>query len=188
MLQTGRLHLEPAGLVHLDLLAELNGDPEVMRHLLGRAATRAETEAEWAERLGPRTDTARGLGCWIGWHGGTFAGWWSASSFSTDASISGIGYRLRRSLWGRGLATEGARRLVTHAFGVPGIEACVASTMAVNAGSRRVLEKLGMTHVDTVHRAWAEPLPGAEQGEVVYRLERPSADPERPGGDGTSLP
>ena len=38
--------------------------------------------------------------------------------------------------------------------------------MAVNTGSRRVLEKAGMTHVATWHEDWDDPLPGTDQGEV----------------------
>ena len=44
--------------------------------------------------------------------------------------------------------------------------------MAVNHGSRRVMRKLGMRHVRTDHRSWPDPLPGAEQGEVVHVISR----------------
>lgn len=171
-LTTDRLRLEPASPDHLDLFADLNGDPAVMRFILGRAATRAEVEAEWAERLGPRTDSERGLGCWVGFEGEQFVGWWSASAFVPDPSVSGIGYRLARSAWGRGLATEGARAAVAHAFSVPGVDRVFASTMAVNAASRAVLAKLQMAHVDTRVGTWVAPLPGAALGEVVYELSR----------------
>ena len=36
--------------------------------------------------------------------------------------------------------------------------------------SRRVMTKLGMRHVRTDHRQWDDPLPGSEQGEVVYEV------------------
>lgn len=141
-----------------------------MRFILGRAATREEVEAEWAERLGPRSDVARGLGYWVGFEEERFVGWWSASSFVVDPTRSGVGYRLVQDAWGRGLATEGGRALVAQAFSVPGVDRVVASTMAVNTASRAVLAKLGMTHVDTYAGSWADPLPGWEQGEVVYEL------------------
>lgn len=44
--------------------------------------------------------------------------------------------------------------------------------MAVNEPSRRVMAKLGMRHLRPEHRSWEEPLPGAEQGEVVYTITR----------------
>ncbi|WP_157719820.1 hypothetical protein [Microlunatus sagamiharensis] len=33
------------------------------------------------------------------------------------------------------------------------------------------MEKLGMRHVRTEHRTWDDPLPGADQGEVVYEID-----------------
>ena len=97
---------------------------------------------------------------------------WSASAFEGRPELSGVGYRLRRSAWGRGLATEGARRMVEQAFADPQVERVVASTMAVNVGSRRVLEKVGFRHTDTWHEEWDDPIPGWEQGEVAYTLTR----------------
>jgi RimJ/RimL family protein N-acetyltransferase len=44
--------------------------------------------------------------------------------------------------------------------------------MAVNAGSRGVMEKLGLHLERTVVEEWDDPLPGAEQGEVYYEITR----------------
>jgi RimJ/RimL family protein N-acetyltransferase len=171
-LHTERLRLEPVSDAHLPLLVELNSDPEVMRFLTGRAATPQETYAEWERRRGPQSDESRGLGYWVGFTDDDFAGWWSASAYARDSTQAGLGYRLRRATWGRGLATEGCRVMVSHAFSVPGIERVVAGTMAVNTRSRRVMDKLGMVHVRTWHEDWDDPLPGAEHGEVGYELTR----------------
>jgi RimJ/RimL family protein N-acetyltransferase len=171
-LRTDRLLLTPVTDQHTDLLVELNSDPEVMAYIRGRAASRDETLAEWRQRLEHQSDPARGLGYWAGFEGGTFAGWWSASSFDGRPEVAGIGYRLRTESWGRGLATEGARAMVSQAFATPGIERVFASTMAINTGSRRVLEKLRMAHTRTWVEEWDEPIPGWEQGEVSYELTR----------------
>jgi RimJ/RimL family protein N-acetyltransferase len=48
----------------------------------------------------------------------------------------------------------------------------VATTMAVNTGSRRVLEKAGLRYARTVHLDWPDPLDGSEHGDVEYRLPR----------------
>lgn len=32
------------------------------------------------------------------------------------------------------------------------------------------LARLGMRHIGTEHRVWENPLPGAEAGEVIYRI------------------
>ena len=57
-----------------------------------------------------------------------------------------IGWRLSAEYWGRGLATEGAREIARYAFGNLGFEDLVSFTVPGNWRSRRVMEKLGMTH------------------------------------------
>ena len=80
-----------------------------------------------------------------------------------------IGYRLVRSAWGKGYATEGARLMVGRAVS-SGAPRVFATTMAVNTASRRVLEKAGLQYVRTWFGDWSEPIPGAEQGDVDYEL------------------
>jgi RimJ/RimL family protein N-acetyltransferase len=57
-----------------------------------------------------------------------------------------IGWRLTQASQGRGLATEGATAIVDYAFRQLGLSNVVAITALPNAASRRVMEKLGMTH------------------------------------------
>jgi RimJ/RimL family protein N-acetyltransferase len=61
-----------------------------------------------------------------------------------------VGYRYRRSAWGRGVATEAATPLVRIALADPATAAVVACALAGNAGSLRVLEKLGLVRVGEV--------------------------------------
>ena len=42
--------------------------------------------------------------------------------------------------------------------------------MAVNQGSRRVMEKIGMKHTRTDFLDFPDPIPGTEHGEVMYEL------------------
>lgn len=57
---------------------------------------------------------------------------------------AGIGYVLAPDVWGRGLATELARGLLTAAFDVLGLRRVTAGCYADNPASARVLEKAGM--------------------------------------------
>lgn len=57
-----------------------------------------------------------------------------------------IGWRLAREFQGHGLATEGARAIVDFAFHELHLPEVVAITAVGNAASRRVMEKLNMTH------------------------------------------
>ncbi|MBB5823990.1 GNAT family N-acetyltransferase [Micromonospora carbonacea] len=88
------------------------------------------------------------------------------------ANQAELGYRLRRAAWGRGLATEGSRALLRHAFATVGLARVWAQTMAVNTPSRRVMEKAGLRYVRTFHLDWDDPIEGTEHGEVEYELLR----------------
>jgi RimJ/RimL family protein N-acetyltransferase len=105
--------------------------------------------------------------------GGGFLGWLSLQPPPDGGTAElDLGYRLRRSAWGRGYATEGARALVRTAFGVLGAQRVFAQTMAVNLRSRRVMEKAGLRYLRTFHLEWDDPIPGTEHGEVEYELRR----------------
>jgi RimJ/RimL family protein N-acetyltransferase len=54
-----------------------------------------------------------------------------------------------------------------------GVERVFAHTMPGNAGSRRVLEKCGLTLVGTTAYEGADAIEGADQGEVEYALTKP---------------
>lgn len=144
-------------------LFDLDQDPEVMRYLTGgRPGTRAEAEQRVA-RAGAwtwlATSTSDG-----------FVGWFSLRP--TGAGERELGYRLRRECWGLGYATEGSARCVELAFTTLGAERVWAQTMTVNVGSRRVMEKLGLSHCRTFYGDWDEPIPGADDGDVEYELTR----------------
>jgi RimJ/RimL family protein N-acetyltransferase len=89
-----------------------------------------------------------------------------------DSGVASLGYRLRRSAWARGYATEGAQAPVRKAFTELGVDEVVATTMAVNVASRQVMEKAGLRYARTVHLGWADPLEGNERGDVEYQLTR----------------
>jgi RimJ/RimL family protein N-acetyltransferase len=161
---TERMRLRPITLDDVDALVALDRDPEVMRYLTGGRPTPRDEVVE----------TIRAhLGCrWIGVHRVTndFVGWFGL--VPTGSAEYAIGYRLRRAVWGCGLATEGARALITLAFTELGAHRITAETMAVNLRSRRVMERCGMHYVRTFHLEWEDPIAGTELGEVEYELLR----------------
>jgi RimJ/RimL family protein N-acetyltransferase len=57
-----------------------------------------------------------------------------------------IGWRLASKYWGHGYATEAARAVLDKAFTEWGLKEVVSFTVPNNVRSRRVMEKLGMTH------------------------------------------
>lgn len=177
VLTTSRMRLEPMTTEHLPLLVELDADAEVLRHIVGRARSRQEAQDYWAPICADDDADAVGLGWWVGRKPSddAFLGWWDLSparpvpAAPRDAEA---GWRLARRHWRQGYATEGARAVLEHGFATVGLHEVWAETMAVNEPSRRVMTRLGMHHLRTEHREWDEPLPGADQGEVVYGITR----------------
>jgi RimJ/RimL family protein N-acetyltransferase len=86
-----------------------------------------------------------------------------------------IGWRLAADSWGRGLATEGARAVLLHAFEDLELPGVVSFTTPQNRPSRRVMEKLGMVHDpggDFDHPKLPEG--HALRRHALYRLDRES--------------
>ncbi len=82
-----------------------------------------------------------------------------------------VGWRLRRSAWGEGYATEAARAALAFGFGEAGLTEIVAMTVPANRRSRAVMERLGMTRdadADFEHPRIASD--SALRRHVLYRL------------------
>jgi len=144
-LSTARLRLEPLAPGHAELLVELDSDPEVLRHILGRALSREESLAAFPLRMDPDAD-ARGLGLWVGFQDSVFVGWWCLLR-DADPTTAELGYRLPRSAWDRGLATEGSRAVLDHGFETVSLGSVWAETVDANLGSQRVLTKIALRRV-----------------------------------------
>jgi RimJ/RimL family protein N-acetyltransferase len=169
-IETRRLWLRPMVVADdLEHLHALDNDRSVMEFLNGgRPASRGEVELDYQRRVG-------GGGYYTAFErdGGEFVGWFAFhQAAEADPGSYSLGYRLRRAAWGRGCATEASRALIELGFARWGVLRVSAETMAVNARSRRVMEKAGLTHVRTHHPRWEDPLPGTEQGEVEYAVTR----------------
>lgn len=165
--ETARLSLRPATRADRENLVALERDPEVMRFLNGGRPTPSDGVDENADFLMPRGGEE---GVWVAMEkpSGDFVGWFSLRSIDTATAV--LGYRLSRAMWGRNLATEGAKGLIEIGFTKLGYRRIIADTMTINHASRRVLEKAGLRYVRTVHVNWPDPLPGSEHGDVEYAI------------------
>jgi RimJ/RimL family protein N-acetyltransferase len=154
-----------------DLVA-LEADPEVMRFLNGGRPVPLHGIAG-GDFLTPRGTEPEVLVAHER-ETGAFVGWFALfdDGMTGGCKTEELGYRLRRDAWGKGYGTEGARALVAEAFGNLGFDRVRAQTMAVNHGSRRVVEKVGFRYVETVFPSFPDPIPGSEQGEVIYEIWR----------------
>ncbi len=174
--ETDRLVLRRFTEADVDSLFDLDSDPGVMRFLTGGKPTpRDAIQNETLPRFLNYYERFAGFGFWaaIEKTTGEFVGWFEfRPREGAESDEVELGYRLRRSAWGKGYATEGSRALIRKGFTELGVQRVVAQTMAVNIASRRVMEKAGLTLEQTFHRSWAEPIEGAEYGEVEYALRK----------------
>jgi RimJ/RimL family protein N-acetyltransferase len=182
LLETPRLRLRRFHRADIDRLVELDSDPEVMRHIsYGVPTPRERYEREILPRWLALYDSAPLLGYWAAElrDGGEFIGWFHLRPDRFDAGEQELGYRLRRSAWGRGYATEGGRALVAHGFERVGTAKISARTLRANRGSRRVMEKCGLAYeCDFVYPE--DVLAGRPEGEraaVKYSITRSSWRP-----------
>ncbi len=84
-----------------------------------------------------------------------------------------IGWRLAAEHWNKGLATEGARRVVQFAFDNLQVGELVSFTVPANLRSRRVMEKLGMARNPIDDFDYPKLPPGHPlRRHVLYRLSR----------------
>ena len=175
-LETARLLLRRFTAADVDLLYDLDSDPEVMRFLTGGPSTpREEIEQVYLPHWLAYYDRGDRYGFWaaIEKPGGAFLGWFHFRPLSDAPDDEPeLGYRLRRSAWGRGYGTEGARALVRKGFAEFGVRRVVASTAAANIGSRRVMEKAGLTLVRTYRATFPGLFNDEEQEDVEYALSR----------------
>jgi RimJ/RimL family protein N-acetyltransferase len=170
-LETERLRLRPFRASDVEAYADLNADPEVMRHL---------GSATW-----DRGRSWRHLAFLVGhWQlGGT--GMWAVEIKETGAFAGIIGFcepdgwpgfelawTLARSCWGHGYATEGGLAALAYAFEVLKKDRVISLIDPENQASIRVAERLGETLQGRVDLAGREML--------CYGIDRESCRSRRP--------
>ena len=174
-LRTERLLLRAWRDEDLAPFAALNADPAVMEYfpaVLSRPesdAAAAHIRAELAERgFGLWAVEAPGVAPFIGFTG------LAVPRFEAHFTpCVEMGWRLARAHWGRGYAPEAARAALAHGFGALGLDEIVSFTVVGNARSRRVMEKLGMTHAPADDFDHPSLPPGHRlRRHVLYRIRR----------------
>jgi RimJ/RimL family protein N-acetyltransferase len=188
ILETPRLVIRQFTEDDVDNLFNLDSDPEVMRYLSGGLPTPREKIRDQIIpfHLGVYDRLDR-LGTWAAESAvtGEFLGWFHfrPRRGSDDIANIELGYRLRRPAWSQGYATEGSRALISMGFTDLGVERVFALTLTVNAASRRVMEKCGLTLVRTFPYEEPYVIEGTEHGEVEYALTKPEWAARTAGGD-----
>ena len=148
-LTTERLVLRPWVTADRVPFAALCADAAVMEHFPS-TLTRRESDAFVDQIIaimardgyGLWAVEVRDLSPFVG-----YVGLWSARRV-LGYDVLEVGWRLARDSWGHGYAPEAAFEALRYAFDVLGETQVVSFTTPGNAKSRRVMEKLGLSHVD----------------------------------------
>ena len=145
--------------------AEINSDPEVMTYFpkpLSFAETKGlvqrlqkyYTDYGYTFYAVDRLEAAEFIG-FIGMKYQTF------ESFFTPCVE--IGWRLKRSAWGKGFATEGAKACLNSGFDTLGFLEIYSITAIPNLRSERVMQRIGMEKIGEFDH------PSLEEGHVLQR-------------------
>jgi RimJ/RimL family protein N-acetyltransferase len=191
LLETERLLLQGWSAAARDSLAAINADPVAMEFFpsvptpAGTQALVERIEAEQAEH---------GFGLWALRRRDTdvFIGFTGLHVMAADRPLAGqveVGWRLARSAWGHGFATEAARAALAYGFGTAGLDEVVSMTAQINVRSWRVMERLRMVRdrsADFDHPAI--PLGHPLRRHVVHRISRADWATPSTGGSPVARP
>lgn len=186
VLETERLILRQFTADDVDNLFELDNDPDVMFYITGgRTTTRADVETDILPAFLSYYQRFGGYGFWaaVERSTGDFLGWFHfRPGEGHPEDEPELGYRLRKSAWGKGYAAEGSIALIRKGFTELSVRRVAAETMVVHTGSRRVMEKAGMRAARTFHQDWPDHIPGDEHGDVEYAITREEWEQQQASG------
>jgi len=173
--QTARLYLRPLVMEDAPRLFKLDSDPEVMRFISkGQPNPLSKIQNEILPRVLTYFRSWPPRGFWAAHKrdDDEFIGWFHLRPDLLTPDEMELGYRLKRSVWGKGLASEGSIAIVKKSFEEWGYNKISARTLAVNLASQRVMQKAGLKFETEFF--WGEQvLPGWTQEErraVKYGL------------------
>lgn len=130
----------------------LDQDPDVMRFINGgQPTTKEQIQQVMTPRLASYTNPDKGWGMWGAFDKDDqqFYGWVLVRpmhffSPASDESDLELGWRIYKSVWGRGIATEAAKHIMHSLHELTGIKRFSAIAVKENVASIRIMEKLGM--------------------------------------------
>ncbi|NKB35996.1 MAG: GNAT family N-acetyltransferase [Gammaproteobacteria bacterium] len=178
-LQSERTILSPLVPGDVDLALEMFTDPEVVRYIDDGVMSENDIHEQMSSWIKRGSDGCIGVWCISDHKTGEKYGScallpmpideddtnWDlvVPDMMPDADIE-VGYFLKKSAWGKGLATEACSRLIRFAFEEASLTHVLATIDDDNHGSRNVLEKVGFVYQGR-RRAYAEDSP-------IFQIDR----------------
>jgi ribosomal-protein-alanine N-acetyltransferase len=171
--KTERLGLTTWHKSYLEPFAQMNGDAEVMR-FFPQCLTTEETE-HLIRRINQHF-ASHGFGLFAVEKLSTnefigFTGFMKPGFKSFFTPCIEIGWRIKKSEWNQGYATEAAKGCMAYGFDILQFEEVYSFTSVLNLTSERVMQKTGMKKVGSFnHPALPAHHPLSEH--VLYKIER----------------
>ena len=145
-LRSARLELKELVWDDLDVIHELNSFPEVDEfNTLGIPKSLDDTRESMAPAIEDKSNSPRTKYAWGLWFENQLAGKAGMNVMPQKYRRAEIYYVLNPKFWGRGIATEAAKTLVSFGFNELNLHRIEAGVATENIASINVLEKLGMT-------------------------------------------
>ena len=164
------LRLTPLGRAHLDDMAALVADPEVVRFTRVPEPPAPDFPPEWLARYeAGRRDGSREAFAAVDADGG-FLGLALAPVIDRDAAEIELGYIVAPVARGRGVATELLRQLTRWAFDVAGALRCQLVIDVANVASQRVAERAGYVREGVMRSIHFKPGAARIDGTLWSRL------------------
>ncbi len=166
-----RLGFRKWSLGDLDDFAKMNADPAVME-FFPSALSREETEG-FISRLIAHYDKyghcyfateVKETEDLIGFIGLAYQTYESHFTPAVD-----IGWRLKKSAWSLGYATEGAQRCLEHAFDDLGLTSVFSTCTISNARSENIMKKIGMTRIEVFNHPRLKDFPDYREC-ILYQM------------------
>ena len=147
----------------------VHSDPLVNRYWSFPAWTEVSQARDYfASAIGGR-DAGRML-CWAiaEREGDRLIGSTTLFTINREQGRAEIGYALRASHWGQGYAQEALRMVLGHAFGTLGLRRIEADIDPRNAGSCRLVERMGFIREGLLRDRWC--VAGETSDSAIYGL------------------
>lgn len=144
LIETERLVLRKITLDDKAELFKLHAHPDVQMYT-GEPVVESIEEIEMAIRARIENYEKYGYGRWATFlkNEMQFVGW-AGLDYLPEFDEIDIGYRFLPEFWGRGIASEASRAILTYGFDSLNIKRIIAIAMKENKASIRVMEKIGM--------------------------------------------
>jgi [ribosomal protein S5]-alanine N-acetyltransferase len=150
-LQTGRLLLRPFTTADTDSVYAIASNPRVMRYWDAPAWTERAQAENFIARCSKMAQDGAGVRLAVtSAPGDELYGWCTLFKWDPAFRSAELGYCYAEVTWGKGIATDAARAVLTWAYNTLDLNRVHGQVDTRNTGSERVLGKLGFKREGTL--------------------------------------